>query len=228
MAAPYAAYGVLYFIFLFMDRLAAWTAGNHPLPVWFDVPYEVGLEWGFLSVVLGIALLEFTIQAFSSVIVEVQERIGAARIAEIPARLVGFYLRQLGVLLVLIVVGALVTDVLVLWLKDLDAFSDLRASLATHVTRSVHWWSVAGYGLLAWALLNVVFLFSLSQPRLVLGSLIPAIAVDATVAFTLSRSFGHLYSVAGLASGALVFALITTHFTIRALRAADHLYYAAY
>src|SRR5207244_1314153 len=41
--APYFLYGLVYFALLFADRLIAWSAGHHPLPIWFRSPYEVGL-----------------------------------------------------------------------------------------------------------------------------------------------------------------------------------------
>ncbi len=72
--SPYFVYGTLYFAFLFLDRVISWSAGEEPLPllIWFRTPYELGLDWALLSMLLTIAMLEYTVHEFGSVIVPVQ------------------------------------------------------------------------------------------------------------------------------------------------------------
>ena len=48
--APYFAYGLVYFSFLFADRIMAWTgrADYRQYFFWFQADYEVGLNWALL------------------------------------------------------------------------------------------------------------------------------------------------------------------------------------
>ena len=57
---PYFIYGTAYFLFLIMDRLLAWTTGERTLPyiVWFNYPYEVGVDWALIPLISTIALVE--------------------------------------------------------------------------------------------------------------------------------------------------------------------------
>jgi hypothetical protein len=71
-------------------------------------------------------------------------------------------------------------------------------------------------------------LFSLARPRLVLRAALPALLVSAGVGIALSRIYDYWYSAAGLAAGALVFALISAWYAIRVLSRIDYYYYAAY
>lgn len=68
--SPYFVYGFLYFSYLFMDRLIGWTTADQPLPlfIWFRTPYELGLDWALLSLLLTIAVLEYTINEFGAII----------------------------------------------------------------------------------------------------------------------------------------------------------------
>ncbi|MBN1994500.1 MAG: hypothetical protein JW953_17515 [Anaerolineae bacterium] len=84
--APYFVYGALYFIFLFTDRVISWSTSTEPLPllIWFRTPYELGVDWALLSLLLTIAMLEYTIHEFGSVIIPVQEQRKALGVKTAP------------------------------------------------------------------------------------------------------------------------------------------------
>ncbi len=73
---PYFIYGFLYFTYLFADRLIGWSTSNEPLPliIWFRTPYELGLDWALLALLITIALLEYTINEFGTIIKSEQAR----------------------------------------------------------------------------------------------------------------------------------------------------------
>jgi len=229
-SAPYFAYGVLYFGFLFLDRVVGWSTADDPLPflILFRTPYELGLDWALLSMVLTIALLEYTINEFSSIIIPVQKRFSAFDIAAHNRYFRRFYARQLIMLVILTVASAVATYKGVLWFRQFDELKQVRDFFASPITFRVFYWGVIGYGLLVWALLNCVFFFSLSRPWLVLRPLVAAVATDAVVGFVLSRVLDYSYSVVGLAVGSLVFALMTARHAARVLGQLDYYYYSAY
>jgi len=228
--APYFAYGVLYFGYLFLDRLIGWSAGREPLPllIWFRTPYELGVDWALLSLILTIALLEYTVHEFASIIIPMQRRFSAFQIAEHNRFFARFYLRQLLLLAGIAVVSAIVTYRGVLWFRQFDEIRQVRDFFASPITFKVFYWAVAGYGLLAWGLMNSVFFFSFSRPAFVLRALGVAAAVNALVGFALSRTLSYWHSVVGLTVGSLVFALLTTWYAVRLFRNMDYYYYSAY
>ena len=229
-AAPYFAYGVLYFGFLFLDRLVGWSAGREPLPlpIWFRTPYELGVDWALLSLILTIALLEYTVHEFAAIIIPVQKRFSASQIAAHNRFFTRFYLRQLLLLAAIAVLSAILTYKGVLWFRRFDQIRQVRDFFASPVTFQVFYWAVVGYSFTAWGLMNGVFFFSLSRPAFVLRAIGLAIAADASIGFVLSRTLDYWYSVVGLTVGAFIFAVVTTRYAMQVVWNMDYYYYSAY
>lgn len=63
----YFIYGLCYFLFIFMDRLLAWSTGELPPPfiLWFNTPYEIGMDWALITLILSFAMLEYSVNVFS-------------------------------------------------------------------------------------------------------------------------------------------------------------------
>jgi hypothetical protein len=221
--APYFLYGLLYFSFLFLDRLLAWTVGGHPLPFWFDAGYEVGLDLALIVLVLMLPQLEYAVHAFADSMTPVQTSYLAAQAKQHNSHYLRFYLRQL---LLLVVMGAgamgLVTAG-VLGLGELDLLPGDGV-----LTWYVFLCGALGYALLVVALLNGVFLFSLSRPWPAVVGLSVALLCNGGVGWVLSRQGEHWWSVGGLVVGAAVFACMSSVATVRVLRRLDYHYYAAY
>ncbi len=228
--APYFAYGILYFGYLFLDRIIGWSASREPLPllIWFRTAYELGVDWALLSLILTIALLEYTIHEFASIIIPVQKRFSAFQIPDHNRFFTRFYLRQLLLLASVAVISAIVTYRGVLWFRQFGEIRQVRDFFANPITFYVFYWAVLGYSLLVWGLMNGVFFFSLSRPTFVLRAMGMALVVNAFVGFVLSRTLAYWYSVVGLAIGSFVFALVTTRYAIRVFRNMDYYYYSAY
>ncbi len=224
-ASPYFVYGVLYFGFLFLDRALAWSVGERPLPLWFDTPYEIGLDFALLVLVLTLAQLEYTVHEFSASIGAVQESFPAENTRGHNQYFVRFYLRQLAVLAALVAASTLLVTGALIALEEAEYSAVDTASV---VTEGVFAWGATGYALLVLSLLNGVFLFSLSRPRLVVPPLVVALLVNAAVGWHLSRTIDYWFAVVGLAAGALVFAVLTTAAAIRVLRRLDYYYYSAF
>lgn len=95
---PYFCYGVVYFGFLFLDRIIGWSTGRHPLPIWLDTPYEYGLDFALLAFVLTLPQLEYAVHQFSSTLVSVQQSFDGTESDGHNAHFVRFYRRQVAVL----------------------------------------------------------------------------------------------------------------------------------
>jgi hypothetical protein len=231
LAAPYFCFGILYFALVLGDRFVGWSAGDHPLPVWFEVRYELGLDWALIAVVAGIAFLEHTVEAFSARLGPIQERFGGTEIAAHNRDFVRFYGRQLAWTLTLAVAGVVLAYAAALGLASIGSIGklgDIEGFVHGPVTPEVFAWGSLGYVLLAWGLLNATVLFSLARPWTLVGAIAAALALDLTVGIVLSRTGPYWHSVIGLAVGGAVFAALTTVAALRTLRRSDYRFFSAY
>ena len=227
---PNVAYGVLYPVLIFSDRTLAWSALENPegLPLWFDTPYEIGLDLAPIVAIPSLALLHYSVKRFSKVVVPAQKRFAALQIAEHNIGLQRFYWRQVALL-----AGFIAGMCVLLWgfveLSDaLGALESARGYVAGTVAWDVFVWGLVGYALLSWALLNSVFLFSLALPGRVLTAMVPSVILCVALGYGLSRGVEYWMSVLGMTAGCALFALLTTASTVRVLRNSDYHYYAAY
>ena len=228
--SPYFVYGVMYFGFLFLDRVVGWSApyspGGEPSPyiIWFRTAYEVGIDLALISLILTIAMLEYTINEFSTMLIPLQESVAASDVRRHNRSFKGFYVRQLILLVVVAAVSMLVSDIVVDWLRTLP-FAAMGDNL---VTPFVYFWGKWGYAFLALGLLNAVFFLSLSRPRFVLKSLGVGFLVNVVIGFLLSRVVVYYYSVIGLVAGAVVFGALSTWYAWRVMDKLDYYYYSSY
>lgn len=228
LTLPHAAYGSLYFLFLFADRLVAWADGRNPLPFWFRTPYELGLDWALVAVVFSLAFLEVTVERFSDLLVPTAARFPISRVAEHNAALGRFWLRQLGFVAAIAVVGASVAVGVAVGLAHLELLGPVRGVFFDRATRWTFAGGVAGYALLALGLANSTFLFSMGRPWHVVVAIAPGLATSVLVGGVLTSAGPYYHAVIGMAAGALVFALITARGARATLRRADYWGYAAY
>lgn len=231
VTAPYFWYGILYFVFLFADRMIAWSAtpgrGILPFFIWFDSRYELGMDWALVCFLLTVGVLEFTIREFSERIIPTEQAVRADRIADFNRRFTRFYYSHLALFLVIacLSIAAAWTGINVL--GESGAFPLVNVFF-NPVSESVFWWAAAGYVFLVFGLFNSVFLFALSRPGYVLRALIPALALNILVGYVLSRTVRYDLAVVGLTVGALAFLLISSFYAVRTFRSLDYYYYSAY
>jgi hypothetical protein len=226
---PYFAYGVLYFTILFVDRIVAWTTGDFRLPllVWFRTPYELGLDWALVSLVLAIAVLEYASHAFAHRLIPTQQRTSGLRREEHNEAYVRFYRRQQLLLGAVVVVSIVATYRLVLAAHRFDDVQQARDFFASPVTFQVFALGAVAYGLLAWALLNVSFFFTLSRPWLALRPLVAGLASGVLVGYVLSRVVQDWWAGLGLLVGMATFAVLTARHARRFMRDLDWYYVSA-
>jgi O-antigen/teichoic acid export membrane protein len=229
--APYFFYGMLYFAFLFADRLIAWSSdtgrGLIPYFIWFDSRYELGMDWALLCFVLIVGVLEFTIEEFSERIVPAEQAARADGFEAFNQRFTRFYYSHLALFLAVSVVSVFGAFLGMIYLRDTGLFPFIQFFFDP-LTEWVFWWASAGYVFLVWGLLNSIFLFALSRPAFVLRSMTPALVLNVVVGFILSRAVSYDWAVIGLTVGSLAFMLISGYYARRTFRKLDYFYYSAY
>ncbi len=226
----YFLYGMFYFGYLYLDRLVGWSASGQPLPyiIWFRTPYELGMDWALISLIFSIALLEYTINEFASIIIPTQKRFSAFDIEGHNRYFTRFYVRQLILLILIAIASIIATYHAVTWLRRFEEIKLVRDFFKSPITFFVYWTAAVGYNLMVIGLFNGVFFFSLSRPVPVLRAIAPATVVNALVGYVLSRTIGYQYSAVGMTIGSLVFALLATRNALRMMSNLDYFYYSAY
>ncbi|MDR9417269.1 MAG: hypothetical protein RI564_13365 [Gracilimonas sp.] len=227
----YFIYGFCYFTFLFMDRLLAWSAGPPPPEylIWFNTPYELGMDWALITLVITIAMLEYSIQAFSRNLIPAQKAAYVTKIKLFNKFFRRFYVKQLLLLLFVSGISILITYYGVLSLRAFeDQVPEIADFFANPMTFKVFWLASVGYLFLIYGLLNSLFFFTLNRPELVMYAMIASLFVNFVVGFLCSRIFGLEYAVIGLIAGSLVFAVATGLLAKRFFKHLDYFYYSAF
>jgi hypothetical protein len=228
---PYFWYGMLFFAFLFADRIIAWSAdtgrGLLPYFIWFDSRYEMGMDWALFCFVLTVGVLEFTIQEFSERIIPAERMARADEVGHFNRRFTRFYYNHLALFLVVSLLTILGARMGVNLLRTSQVFPFVEGFF-TPVAESVFWWAAIGYVFLVFGLFNSIFLFALSRPAFVLRSLTPALLLNLAVGFILSRAVSYELAVVGLTAGSFAFLLISSFYARRTFRRLDYYYYSAY
>ncbi|HSK22896.1 MAG TPA: hypothetical protein VK906_06965 [Egicoccus sp.] len=223
----FVLYGSLYFTLLFADRLLAWTGRMdfRQTFIWFRADYEAGLNWALIGMLPAFTVLEIVLQRFGGQMKPKQLVHSLADRRSFSSWYLRFYVRQVGLYLVVAIAG-----VVAAWYGMLALVPRIPelAILEGHVTRFTFFVGAFGYLAIGFSLLNLSVFFWLSRPRLAMLSLLPAMVGNLVVGYLLSRMFSYHLAVFGLAAGGLVFAFISTVLCMRVMSNLDYYYYSAF
>jgi hypothetical protein len=226
-------YGALYNMFLFADRIAAWTSATGradylPYPVWVDGPYELGMDLALIVVVLLMGVVEHSTQRFSARLIKHQERVSSGSSEEFNREFVRFYWRRLLGLVAASVVALLIASAIFFLLRVHAVFPPFRSRLTSHLVTRVFVIAAIGYAFFMIALMNAVILLSLSRVGFVIRAISAGLVVNALIGFFCGRAIHYSLAVIGLLAGSIVFAAMSTFITHRVMRRLDYYYYSAY
>lgn len=227
----YFIYGFCYFTFLFMDRLLAWSAGPPPPEyiIWFNTPYELGMDWALISLVITIAMLEFSVHTFSKNLIPAQKEATLSKVKLFNRFFKRFYIKQVLLLLVIGGLSIVGTYYGILSLKVFESeIPEIADFFANPMTFKIFWLASIGYLFLIYGLLNSLFFFTLNRPELVMYAMIGSLFVNFITGYLCSRIFGLEYAVLGLVCGSVVFAIVTGYLAKRFFKHLDYFYYSAY
>ncbi|WP_123039449.1 hypothetical protein [Cohnella candidum] len=238
---PYFIYGFIYFSFLFVDRVFSWSTPDSFIPyiVWFRGPYEIGLDFALLVLIVPMGISEVVVSKLIKDIYASQKGYMGTETKAMNQRFLRMYLKMSAWMAAISVVSALL---LYMTAKAFFVHHPQSIGLTLFTNPTTHFvflWGLTGYVLIASALLNAVILFSLSQPALVAKAIIPAFGVNMIVGFLATRwahfGFGHdignnpgyTYAVFGLVAGGILFVWLSTRNVWKVLSELDYYMYAA-
>lgn len=225
-------YGTLYSMFMFADRVLAWTARRGrddfpPYPFWLSARYELGMDLALMVIVLLAGIVEYSTRVFSENLVPSQKTMRSVEID----RFLGEF-RQLDrrhtALLALCATMAIALSALVA--DGLRALPDarLQESLRSTTTVRVFWVAAFSYAILMFALQKLLTLMILLRADLAMRTMTIALATNLVVGFIISRAIHFSGSVIGLLAGCIVLAVVASRHLRRVLDDLDYNYYAAY
>lgn len=225
---PYFIYGFLYFSFLFIDRVNAWSANESFMPyfIWFRGEYELGLDFALLALMIPLGVCEVLVNKMMMNIEASYKRYWGFETDKMNALFEKAYYRMIAIITASSIASAVLIYFVILWSDKAYVHSFGKHLIVSAKTEFVFIIAMASYVILAVALLNAVILFSLSQPSLVNKALLPALGVNFVVGFLLSRWIDYTFAVFGLMAGAVVFVLLSFKAMRSVFRKLDYYLYA--
>jgi hypothetical protein len=235
---PFFIYGVLYSALLFTDRFMAWTTPSmfHPQVVWFIGPYELGLNWAYLSLVIPMGFVELGVRSLMDRLQREQTLHLFADVGDFNRRLANHWTRvQASVLIVGLVSAAIVAFAL----QYAASWGLEDSPYVMPVATWVFWWGLAANVLLVGGLSNLLLLFCVNQPWPAVRSLAIALATDVLISFLASRLWSRCFeascepsqalrypqAVLGFVAGALVLWIVAGWYARRVIKHADFILY---
>ena len=224
----YFIYGFFFFLFIFIDRFLAWSTtadGALPYMVYYEKNYEVGMDIAIIIFFLLVGVLEFSISSFSTFSDMFQRQFAFNQAKEFNKKSLKLYWQHVSILLITAVVMIAVMYTII-WsrLGYEKAFGEALDPISIKVSLI----GGVGYVLLAWGMLNSLYLFTLSKPTKPLNAIIIATVVNFVIGMIASRLISYEYSAVGMLLGSAVFMWLTLRATLKFFKNLDYFYYAAY
>jgi hypothetical protein len=225
-------YGFLYSLFIFTDRVVAWTAtrGREDFPpysFWLNARYELGVDLALIVVVVLAGLVEYSTNQFSTTLIPSQKRVKSASLEPFIDEFRRFYRRHS----LFYWLGAVVAiGLAALSFRGLSNFAEprLQASLASATTVRVFWIAAIAYAVFMFALQSVLMLMVLSRADRAARAIAMALVVNIVVGFAVSRAIHYSGAAVGLLAGSIALAILANRELRGVLSELDYYYYAAY
>jgi hypothetical protein len=227
----YFVYGFLYFSFLFIDRLISWSAYGNEIQasiIWFKTPYELGMDWALISLFITVALLEFSIERFSRLLIPVQQGLSFLLFDKFIKKFNKFYISQIILLVSFGIVSIVATYFAVTYLKRFSHISEIRDFFSNPITYFTFFVASVGYLLMSIGLFNGLFFLTLNRLKFAVRPILLAVITNIFIGLLLSRWFDYEYGVFGLLAGSLIFVIYSSKKVIDFFNKLDYYYYSAY
>jgi hypothetical protein len=227
--APFFYYGFLYFTFLYIDRILAWSTNESIMPyiIWFRGDYELGLDFGLLMLMIPMGLSEVTVSRLMEKLELAQKNSSGSDSENINKKYMGFYFKNIVLVSISAIISSILVYLLVMYLNGQTNSIIKSAYSFSRITYIVFVCALISYSILSVALSNVVILFSLSQSSVVTKVILYSMLTNFLVGFALSRWFSYYFAVFGLMIGSIVFCLGTYYYVVKVLNNLDYYLYCA-
>ena len=226
---PFYLYGFFYFIFLVTDRMVAWSNYIEVKPyfIWFNVPYELGLDWALIALVLLMGLTEISIHEFMYRINDLVIKYKYYEYQEFNNKIYSFFKKfNLAYLIVSIII--IVFTYYAVYLLDKYVDYEFTKDFFKSFTPFVYWIAAVSYAFMVNGLMNVLFMFSFSRQNFSLKAILTASVVNLLIGVVLSRMFGLEYAIYGLLFGSIVFWAISFYYSVEMFKKLEYYYYSSF
>jgi O-antigen/teichoic acid export membrane protein len=215
LLAPHFCYGVVYFSFIFADRLAASIANSRSYSIIkaSNLDYQDDIDIALLNLLLLVPLIEYFSYKFITYWYQETKNSHVKEVQNLSVKIERRYrslLRR-----ALISFAGLIPIALTL-------LSLLNRNLVDSTVTIV---GCFGYACFAIGLFNSIVLLSLDRLKDVLKSLIPGTIINFLLSYILSNLFGVYFSVIGLVVGAVCFAFLSRKRLLKLTKQPDYCYF---
>ena len=226
---PFYMYGFLYFVFLVTDRMVAWSANLEAKPyfIWFNVPYELGLDWALIALVLLMGFTEISIHEFMYRINDLVVKYKYNKYKEFNNEIYYFF-KKFNIIYVFLSVIIILLTYYVIYFTYYYMDYEFTKNFFDSYTPFVFWIAAISYAFMVNGLMNVLFIFSFSRQNFSLKAISIATVVNLIVGVIFSRMFGLEYSVYGLLVGSIVFWAYSFAYSIRMFKKLEFYYYSSF
>jgi hypothetical protein len=226
---PFYMYGLFFFIFLVSDRIVAWSAHVPAKPyfIWFNVPYELGLDWALLALVLFMGFTEISIHEF---MYRINDMIVEYKYKEYHVfnERVYLFFKQFNAAYVIFATVIILTVYYMVDILYKHTHALFLDNFFHGFTPFVYWVAAVSYAFLINGLMNVLFIFSFSRQHFSVKSIVVATFVNIIVGVILSRMLGLEYAVFGLFFGSVVFWAYSFFYAVKMLKKLEFYYYSSF
>lgn len=215
LLVPYFCYGIVYFGFIFADRLVAniTTAMHYKLLAGNSLGYQDSMDLALLNLLLIVPLVEYCSYKLITYWYGQAKSMTLAESASLGWMLQRKYWSSIKRIFLYFVLLISLTIVLL---------SILHRSQNDNILTIV---ACLGYLLFAIGLFNTVILLSLDRLQDILGILATAMLINFIVGYLVSSLFGVYFAVIGLIVGAIFFAINSSKKTLKAINRAEYCYF---
>ena len=226
---PFYLYGMFYFLFLATDRMVAWSANveGKPYFIWFNVPYELGLDWALIALVLLMGFTEVSIYEFMYRINEMVTRYRFDEYRKFNAGVYRFF-KNFNIVYLISSAAIILFTYYAIYYVNETTQNEIAKNFFNGFTPFIYWVAAIAYAFLVNGLTNVLLLFSLSRQEFSLRAIAFATGVNLVLGVILSRMFELEYAVFGLLAGSVVFWLYSFRFTLKMLKKLEFYYYSSF
>ena len=212
---PYFGYGVLYFAFIFADRVAAGLAINPASGLIFaiDSNYQRCLDLSLLNFLFFMPPIEYLSHTFIRYWYQKSSSVFVCLLVYFVAQLHRRYRRAIWSSIGYF--SLLIPTTLAILKPQSWGTAEVLLTIAGSV----------GYLLFAIGLLNAIILFSLNRALLVLQAIIPALLLNFCAGYLLAHLIAVSYAVVGLIIGSATFMFLSGRSVWRSIHQPDYGYY---
>lgn len=224
----YFFYGLFIYLFVFMDRILAWSSeldGLMPFVIYFKKDYELGMDIAIVSFLFFGGILEYSITVFTHFL-DIGQRLTHFKDSKLFNNyFTRMYWRNVIILLISGIILYLMIYVLITAPWGYESRFNVKLLELSYTVASL---GCIGYLFLAWGMLNSLYLFTLGRPTVPLNAIIIATLVNTVIGFLLSRFVAYEFSVIGMVVGSAVFMVLTLKESLSFFKNLDYNYYASY